>query len=156
MALTTAEIKNSYPLPSYNYRVDIGSDTIGFSEVSGLNISFATTTYQESSSDGRGKPGPKKMIMPAQSGEVKITLKKGMIKDVSVKNLYDWIKKIQTNQIEKKDIHVRLCDEKGDAVISWTVKNAFPIHLEAPSFNATSHDAAIETMQLTGDSVTID
>ena len=155
MALTTDEIKKSYPLPAYNYKVEIGGKAVGFSEVSGLNISHGTITYKESPTES-GKAGPRKMIMPAQQGEVKITLKKGVVRAASVANLFNWINGIQTNQVEKKDIFVRLCDEKGEAVISWKVINAFPTQLDAPSFNASSNDAAIESMQLTGDGVVIE
>ncbi len=48
MALTTNQIATDYPLPAYNYRVDIGSDTIAFSEVSGLEIKIDTIVYSES------------------------------------------------------------------------------------------------------------
>ena len=155
MALTTDEIKNSYPLPAYNYKVEINGKAVGFSEVSGLNISHGTTTYKESPTQG-GSAGPRKMIMPAQLGEVKITLKKGVVRGDSVATLFQWISGIQINQVEKKDIYVRLCDEKGEAVISWKVINAFPTQLDAPSFSASSNDAAIESMQLTGDGVVIE
>lgn len=155
MALTPDEIKNSYPLPAYNYKVEINGKAIGFSEVTGLNINHATTTYKESPTQG-GMAGPRKMIMPAQTGEVKITMKKGVVRSDSVATLFQWINGIQINQVEKKDIYVRLCDEKGEAVISWKVINAFPTQLDAPSFNAGSNDAAIESMQLTGDGVVIE
>lgn len=155
MALTADEIKNSYPLPAYNYKVEINGKAIGFSEVTGLNINHATTTYKESPTQG-GMAGPRKMIMPAQTGEVKITMKKGVVRSDSVATLFQWINGIQINQVEKKDIYVRLCDEKGEAVISWKVINAFPTQLDAPSFNAGSNDAAIESMQLTGDGVMIE
>ena len=36
MALSKDDIKTAYPLPVYNYKVEIGSDTVAFSEVSGL------------------------------------------------------------------------------------------------------------------------
>ncbi|MER2510960.1 MAG: phage tail protein [Nitrosomonas ureae] len=155
MALTRDEIKSSYPLPAYNYKVEINGKAVGFSEVTGLNISHATTTYKESPIQG-GAAGPRKMIMPAQLGEVKITLKKGVVRSDSITTLFQWINGIQINQVEKKDIFIRLCDEKGDAVISWKVINAFPTQLDAPSFNAGSNDAAIESLQLTGDGVVIE
>lgn len=155
MALTRDEIKNTYPLPAYNYRVEINGKAVGFSEVSGLNISYGTTTYKESPTQG-GAAGPRKMIMPAQLGEVKVTLKKGVVRGDSIATLFQWINAIQINQVEKKDIYVRLCDEKGEAVISWKIINAFPTQLDAPSFNAGSNDAAIESMQLVGDGVVIE
>lgn len=155
MALNAQDIKNSYPLPVYNYRVEINGQAVGFSEVSGLNISHSVTTYKESPVQG-GSAGPRKMLMPGQQGEVKITLKKGVVRSDSVSTLFEWINSIQINQVEKKDLFIRLCDEQGAAVISWKVINAFPTQLDAPSFNASSNDAAIESLQLTGDGVMIE
>jgi phage tail-like protein len=63
---------------------------------------------------------------------------------------------VQTNQVEKRDVFIRLCDEKGDAVISWKVMNAFPTKLTAPTFDAKSNDAAIETLELRADLITME
>lgn len=155
MAVTKQTIKTDYPLPVYNYRVEIGGEAVAFSEVSGLSIGYETTTYKESPIAG-GSPGPRTMYMPAQRTQPTITLKKGLVRQVSIKALYDWIKTVQINQIEKKDVFVRLCDEKGDAVISWKVSNAFPTKLDAPSFSATSNDASIESMELKADFITLE
>jgi len=155
MALTKDEIKTAYPLPVYNYKVEIAGAAVAFSEVSGLGISYDVTTYKESPVES-GSPGPRVMRMPAQQTDVKITLKKGVVRGSSVPILFKWINATQINQSEKKDIFVRLCDEKGDAVISWKVINAFPTKLTAPTFDAKSNDAAIETMELVGDGVSIE
>jgi len=155
MALSKDEIKAAYPLPVYNYRVELGGATVAFSEVSGLSISFDTTTYKESPVES-GAPGPRKMHMPAQRKEVTVTLKKGIMRGISVPTFFKWINSIQINQVDKQDIFVRLCDEKGDAVISWKVVNAFPTKLDAPTFDANSNDAAIETMELMGDAIFIE
>jgi phage tail-like protein len=155
MAVTTAEIKNTYPLPVYNYRVEIAGVAIAFSQVSGLHIGHETTTYKESNTDQRA-PGPRVFHMPSQATATNITLKKGLVRSQSVATLYKWIASIQANQVEKKDIYVRLCDENGDAVISWKVINAFPTKLDAPSFDANSNDAAIESMELRADGITVE
>jgi phage tail-like protein len=155
MALSKSDIKTAYPLPSYNYRVEIAGAAVGFSEVSGLSIKRETTTYKESPVSG-GSAGPITMHMPAQLTHPTITLKKGIVRKNSVAALYSWINSTQINQIDKKDVYVRLCDEKGDAVISWKVLNAFPTKLDAPSFTASSNDVAIETMELIGDSILIE
>src|SRR5438034_1324266 len=110
MALTKDQIKTTYPLPVYNYKVEIDGNTVGFSEVTG----------------------------------------------VSVATLFAWINSIQLNRIDKKDIYVRLCDETGAAVVSWKVINAFPTKLDAPSFTASSHDAAVESMELMADGVVVE
>lgn len=153
MALTKEEIKTDYPLPVYNYRVEIDGEAVAFSEVSGLSISYETTTYKESPLEG---VGPRVMHMPAQQGDVSITLKKGVVRQKSIASLYQWLNTVQINQIVKKDIFVRLCDEAGSPVISWKVSNAFPTKLDAPTFDANSNDAAIESMELKADGITLE
>jgi phage tail-like protein len=155
MALDTKTIKDTYPLPVYNYRVEIGPDTIGFAEVSGLNIVLETSVYKESQTEA-GLTGPKILLMPSVPNHVNVTLKKGLVRTKSMAALYNWIKTTQLNLIEKKDIFVRLCDEKGAAVISWKIVNAFPIKLEAPSFDAKSNDVAIESMEVMADKIIIE
>jgi phage tail-like protein len=155
VALTKENIQTDYPLPVYNYRVEIAGETVAFTEVSGLSIAYEHTVYKESPVAG-GAPGPRILLMPAQPTVTTLTLKKGLVRKTSIKVLYDWIKTVQINQIEKKDIFVRLCDEKGAAVISWKIGNAFPVKLDAPTFDAKSNDAAIESMELKADYITIE
>lgn len=155
MALTPQEIKEQYPLPVYNYKVSIDGETIAFSQVTGLSIAFETSTYKESPTED-GVVGPVIRRMPSQPADVTLTLQKGIVRGKSLQTLYQWINSKQLNQIQKKDIRVDLCDETGAAVISWTVRNAFPKKLDAPGFEATSNDAAIESMELMADSISIE
>jgi len=156
MAVSTDEIKNTYPLPVYNYRVEVAGESIAFSEVSGLSMGFETTTFKETQTES-GLSGPKVMHMPAQGNTVSITLKKGVLRDgSSMQVFYNWINSTQLNLVEKKDIYIRLCDENGAPVISWEVLNAFPTKLDAPTFDVNSNDAAIETMELMADRIMIE
>lgn len=155
MADSKGNIKTDYPLPVYNYRVEIGDKAVGFSEVSGLTIKHDVTTYKESPPAG-GSPGPITRHMPAQLTPPTITLKKGIVKANSIPALYKWISATSINQIDKKDIFVRLCDEAGNAVVSWKVFNAFPTSLAAPTFTASSNEAAIESMELRADRIEIE
>ncbi|HND33019.1 MAG TPA: phage tail protein [Myxococcota bacterium] len=155
MAVTTDTIRSDYPLPAYNYRVEINGESVAFTEVSGLNIAYEVSTYKESPTTS-GAAGPRTLYMPSQPTMTSLTLRKGIVRNASLRTLYGWIKTVQLNQVEKKDIFIRLCDEKGEAVISWKVINAFPIRLDAPTFDAKSNDAAIETMELKADGVTLE
>lgn len=155
MALDKATIKTEYPIPLYNYRVEIDGEAASFSEVSGLSISYETYTYKESPVEA-GAPGPRTFHMPAQRGDSTVTLKKGLVAAVSIPLLYEWLNTVQINQIVKKDIIVRLLDEAGAPRVSWKINNAFPTKLDAPTFDATSNDAAIETMELKADSISIE
>jgi len=153
MALTKEQIAATYPLPVYNYKVEIDGQTIGFSEVSDLSIDYNTTTYAESPVSGNGV---RWLAMPGQCNFANITLKKGVVTGVSVAVLFDWISSIQINRVQKKDIYIRLCDENGAAVVSWKVINAFPKKLNAPTFTASSNDVAIESMELMADGVVVE
>jgi phage tail-like protein len=154
MAQTKSEIKAAYPLPVYNYRVDIGKDTIGFSEVSGLSIEYERKTYLESSTEP-GQASPKLFVFPGQATPTNITLKKGLVPAKSQPAFYNWINSVGINQVEKKDVVISLCDETGTAVVTWKVINAFPTKLDAPTFDANSSDVAIESMTLAADGITI-
>ncbi len=154
MATTQADIKATYPLPVYNYKVNIDSTTVAFSEVSGLNIAYETKVYIESTTKSN-QHGPEYFIMPAQPTTTTLSLKKGLVPAKSQAALYDWINSISINQVIKKDIVISLCDETGKAVVTWKVLNAFPTKLEAPTFDASSNEVAIESMDLMADGIEI-
>ncbi len=143
MPTTKDDIKSTYPLPVFHYNVEIdGVEAIAFSEVSGLNIERQTITYKNGLSCKEGA-----MHMPGQASPVKLTMKKGVAKSDS--RLYEWINDINITTVDKKNITVSLMDESGDSpVVSWKVIDAFPTKLEAPSFNATTNEVAVESMEL--------
>jgi len=154
MADTIDQMKEAYPLSAFNYQVLFGAVPVSFSEVSGLTIKIDTTTYKESQTNEK-LAGPRVFHMPAQGSPATITLKKGLVRKTSVRELYTWIHSVKAGVVDKKDVTVRLCDESGAAVISWVAKNAFPTQLDAPSFSATSNDAAIESFTLMADGIEV-
>lgn len=150
MALTAKSIKDSYPLPVYNYRVTIGKDTLGFSEVSGLGVEYEPVTYRHGFSYVMG---PK--IIPGMRQTAKLTLKRGVAKGSTF--LADWLKNTYANPFKnaKQDITIDLCDESGAAVVRWTVFGALPVKLDAPTFDANSNDVAIEMLELVAAEISI-
>ncbi len=95
------------------------------------------------------------IIETAWDGRDKITPKtKGEVRK-AVDRVLSLLDQGKARVAEKKDVVVRLCDEGGHTVLSWSISNAFPTQLDAPTFSATSNDAAIETMTLMADGVTI-
>ncbi|MEH1993127.1 phage tail protein [Nostoc sp.] len=150
MATSTEEIKNSYPIPVFYYRVTIdGDDSHAFSEVSGLSIEYETITYKDGLSY---KDGAKHM--PGLSTPVNFSLKKGIVRKDSY--LFNWISSIKLNTVAKRDIRIDLLDETGAAIVSWNAINAFPKKLDAPSFNATTNEVAIESLDLMANDLKID
>jgi len=144
MAVTAATIETDYPIPVFRYKVALDGfeDTpITFSEVSGLEIGVETITY---------KDGLRKLHMPGQSTDTTLTLKRGIVRSGSA--FFDWIETISLNLVDKRDITISLTDETAATpIITWTVPNLFPTKLSAPSWDATSNEVAIETLELMGD-----
>ncbi len=155
MAVTKEQIRTDYPLPVYNYRVDIDGVSFSFSEVSGLELSYGMITHKESYAVS-GKAGPNIFYMPGQLQPLSISLKKGFIKEKSIAVFYDWINSTEFNRIDKKDIVIHLLDETGSTIVSWKVIDAFPTKLTAPTFSASSDDVAIESMDLTALRITME
>ncbi|NQY34221.1 MAG: phage tail protein [Alteromonadaceae bacterium] len=151
MATSANDIINKYPLPVYHYNVSIdGMEDIRFTEVSGLSIERQLITYKDGLSVTKGNK-----YLPGLLADPKLTLKKGIVK--SDEKLYQWISSLRVTAIDKKNILISLMDESGTApVVTWKVFDAFPLKLEAPSFNATSNEVAIETLELAATKITVE
>ncbi len=50
--------KASYPLPAYNFRVTVDTESASFTEVVGLAIEYETVTYRHGFSRWQGKWSP--------------------------------------------------------------------------------------------------
>lgn len=126
-----------YPLTTYSYRVSLGGADVSFSEVSGLTIEYETTTYRHGLSFAEGE-----MIVRHRIDKfVPLTLKKGVVHGLKV--LRDWLASGETRTLD-----INLCDEQGVPVVTWHIGKAIPVKLEGPALNASSNDAAIESLEL--------
>lgn len=164
------DIKDTYPIPVYNFQVSLFNSgilgipglklgqgdpiSLGFTEVNGLNMEREHVVYKHGFSFLTGYD-----IIKAQPKTVTVTLKRGIVKDQD--QLAKWyapgfnlLDSLFGNQ--KKDIMIVLCDEEGVPLVSWKLRAAIPIKLEAPGFNASSNEVAIETLEVVGASLTVE
>ena len=148
MALNTEDIKNNYPVPAYNFKVNINQETYGFARVTGLSIQYDTITYRHGLSIQEGTHYITGLLQP-----INLILEKGIISSGSI--LLEWINGVQSGQVKRQDVTINLCDEAGDPIISWQVYDAFPTGLNAPTFDAANSQVAIESIQLTASSLRI-
>ena len=130
MALEKNDIKSTYPLPSYNYRVTILHETeavvISFTEVSGLSLDYEPITYKHGLSFLTG------VHIPGMPQPIRVTLKKGLVQGQDF--LHRWIDSTYTVPLfpsTPRDILIDLCDEAGQAVVRWTVQGALPVNWRA-------------------------
>ncbi|GAA4276743.1 phage tail protein [Aquimarina mytili] len=138
MATDKHTIIQQYPLPVYNYQVIIDGIEEGmyFSEISGLEMDYEHVLYRHGFSWLMGDH-----LIRAQRKPINVSLKRGVVKNRRF--LYDWLR-----TEDKKNINIALCDETNTPIVTWEVYRALPIKMNAPSFNASTNDIAIESLDL--------
>lgn len=134
------------PYQAYRFKVELDGIATrgGFKEASGLDVTNDVVEYRE----GTDPPTARKL-----SGMTKysnITLKGGMTDDTS---LIDWKKKTIDGKTERKDGSIILCDDAGDEKLRWNFHEAWIVSLKGPSFNASTNDVAIESIEIAVESV---
>ena len=82
-----------------------------------------------------------------------ITLKWGMTDSME---LYNWMKEVEGGTINRKTVVISLHDDTQKEIAKWTVISAWPTKYTATDFNATSNEAAVETLVLAHEGVTRD
>lgn len=147
MADTAEQMAVNYPFPSYRFVVAFGDETIAFMNVSGLNITYETAQYR----DGTGAI----YNMPVRrNAQVTATFSKGIFRGQSF--IKDWLDEIQFNRVGKRDITISITDDSGqELLITWTLYNAFPTELGAPTLDASSNEIAIETLTVQADYISV-
>ncbi|HMB62284.1 MAG TPA: phage tail protein [Eudoraea sp.] len=131
----------TYPLPKFHFLVQWGGSKIGFTEVTGLDFQVELIEYREGSS-----PEYHKIRMPGMHKFSNITLKRGTYTgDIE---FYTWMKTISLTTVERRDITISLLNEEHEPVVTWGIKNAFPIKVQASDFKSDGNEVAVETLEL--------
>ena len=131
----------TYPIPKFHFRVEWGGSKIGFTEVTGLDTQVEAIEYREGSS-----PEYSKLKMPGLQKFSNVTLKRGTFTDD--KDFYNWIKTVSLNTVERRDVTISLLNEKHEPIITWKIRNAFPVKVQASDLKADGNEVAIETLEL--------
>ena len=118
MSETAASQRAQYPLAAYNFRVTVGEAVMSFTEVSGLAQEYQTLTYKHGLSFWEGES----ISRFRYDKYVQLTLKKGVIAGLT--EIYEWL-----DSADKLSLSIGLCDEKGDAVVTWQIKKALIVKL---------------------------
>ena len=139
----------NYPLPSFHFQVEWGGDRIGFTEASGLKTAKEVIDYREGTD-----PEFTKLKMPGLNNFANITFKRGILP--ADNQFFDWLNTTKMNVPERRDLTVSLLNENHEPVMTWKIKAAWPVSVDAPSLNATSNEVAIETLELAHEGLTIE
>ena len=138
-----------YPLPKFHFEVDWGEDRkIAFTEVSGLDVETELIEYREGSSKEYSK-----IKMPGMIKYSNITLKRGTFKGDN--DFFKWWNSIKLNKAPRESVTINLLNENHEAIVTWEVKNAWPVKVQSTDLKADGNEVAIETMELAHEGLTI-
>lgn len=130
-----------YPIPKFHFQVEWGGTKLGFSEVSGLDVETEVIEYR----DGV-MPEYNKLKMPGMQKFGNITLKRGVFSKDN--EFFDWWNTVKLNTIERRDIIISLLNEEHNPVLTWKIKNAWPVKVQSTDLKADGNEVAIETLEL--------
>ena len=136
-----------YPLVSYKYQVKVDGEEHLCSEVSGLNIEREVINWENGMTYINGGA---KGYMQGKPSLVEITMKKSFMKSDS--RFYKWLTEKKN---DKRDMTVALVDDEGNAQVTWNVSQAMPKKIDVPSFDASSGDVAVDSIELTAANVKV-
>lgn len=138
-----------YPIPKFHFQVQWGGTRIGFTEVTGLEVTTDKIEYR----DGASKEYHK-IRMPGMQTFGDLTLKRGVFaKD---NEFYAWWNTVALNTVERRDITISLLNESHEPVVVWKVKKAWPTKVTSTDLNASGNETAIETLVLTHEGLTME
>jgi phage tail-like protein len=137
-----------YPIPKFHFRVEWGGADIGFTEVSGLEVSTEVIEYREGSSKNYSK-----IKMPGMIKHNNVTMKRGTFKGNN--EFFDWWNTIALNTVERRDITISLLNENHEPVVVWRLMNAFAVKVQSTDLKADGNEVAIESMEIAHEGLTI-
>jgi len=138
----------TWPLVKYMFSVKLGSDEFAFQEVTGMNAEAQVMEYRVGNSSVFST-----VKMPGLQKYGNITLKKGMFKgDTKLAEMYA---KLISNTFERMTVVISLLDEAQKPVMTWNLKNAFPVKISVTDMKADGNEIAVETMDLSHEGLTL-
>lgn len=131
----------AYPIPKFHFAIEWGGQRVGFTEVTGLDVSVDPIEYRDGSS-----PEFSKVKMPGLKKFSNIVLKRGTVSGDS--DFYKWMQTISMNTVERRDVLIKLLNENHEPVFTWKVLNAFPVKYQASDLKSDANEVAIETLEI--------
>jgi phage tail-like protein len=141
---------NVWPLPKFYFLVDItgvGTD-LPFQEIYGLDIEAQPIEYLAGNIKAFSTNKTPGIVQPGS-----VILKKGLFaKD---NNFWKWYSQIKLNTIERTTVTIKLLDESGIPVMTWTLANAWPTKITGTDLKSDGNEVAVETLEIAYEGLTI-
>ena len=144
----------SYPMTALHFEVFWGDEprnTSSFSEVSGLTMEAEVVEYR-----GGADPQFSTHKQPGLRKYSNVTLKRGIAPAASGNGLFEWYNSIAVGSADRRDVAINLLNEVGAPVMTWKIKQAWPVKLEGPGLKSTGTDVAIESVEFACEGIEIE
>ncbi len=138
----------NYPIPKFHFQVEWGGTKIGFTEVTGLEVSTEVIEYRHGAS-----PEYHKVKMPGMQKFSNITMKRGTFQGDN--DYFNWWNTVALNTIERRNLTISLLNEKHEPVVVWKIKNAWPVKVQSTDLKADGNEVAIETIEIAHEGLVI-
>jgi phage tail-like protein len=127
------------PYSNFRFHVEINGITYGmFRECTGFMSEIAITENPQGGVFETQK-------LPGRVKYSNIVLKWGLTDST---DLYKWHADAIKGTIVRKNGSIRVLDSLGQEKVRWNFVNGWPSKYDAPDFNASSDDIAIETLEI--------
>ena len=139
---------NPYPLPRFHFQVDWAGKKISFTEVTGLVIEREKIEYRHSDSKDFHK-----IAQPGLQKIANLVLKRGTFEsDVDFNAWFDEVADDRANT--RRDVIVRLLNEKHQPVAAWKASRCFPVKVTAPDLKSDANEIAVESIEVAPEGLT--
>jgi phage tail-like protein len=139
-----------WPMPKFHFSVDLGNLQTGilFHEVSGLETETQIIEYRDSNS-----PIFSTVKLPGIAKFGNVTMKRGIFPNNSL--FWKWYNQIKMNTIERQTVVIKLLDQTGSIVVTWTLNNAWPTKISSTDLKSDGNEVAIDTIEIAHEGLTI-
>jgi phage tail-like protein len=138
-----------YPLVKFHFQVEWGGTRIGFAKASNLSVEVDVIEYRE----GYEKEH-RSVKMPGLKRYGNIILERGMVQ--GDQEFFQWWNSITLNQVERRDIVIKLLNEAHEPTVVWKVLKAFPVKVVWDDLEAAAREVAIESLEIACEGIVVE
>src|SRR6185503_4712089 len=131
-----------YPIPRFHFQVDWGGAKISFTEVTGLVMEREKIEYRHSDSKDFSKS-----VQPGMLKLSPLVMKRGKFeRDSDYSILFESVAADRAGK--RRDVTIRLLNEKHEPVAAWTAARCFPVKVTAPDLKSDANEIAVESIEI--------
>ena len=137
------------PYLNFNFLVQIDGDTVaGFREADLPEARIEVAAYRE----GNERPNTVRRL-PGRVEYGPLVLRRGFAGD---RTLFQWWRDVADGNLGRRNVVIILRDQSGRDVARWAFRDAMPTKYSGPSFRAQGNEVAIESIELTVESMELE